>query len=100
MSFRLRLIVVSALAVATAIALVSGIVYLSVRRQLYSELRSSLQARAAQAAAFPKNATGVTLPPAIRTSRRAWSPGSAATSKRSMRVARCAVPWGSRRGRA
>ena len=63
MSFRLRLIVVSALAVATAIALVSGIVYLSVRRQLYSELRSSLQARAAQAAAFPKNATGVTLPP-------------------------------------
>ena len=59
MSFRLRLIVVSALAVAAAIALVSGTVYLSVRGQLYSELRNSLRDRAAQAAAFPKNATGV-----------------------------------------
>jgi len=61
MSFRLRLIVVSALAVATAIALVSGTVYLSVRGQLYSELRNSLRDRAAQASAFPKNASGVQL---------------------------------------
>jgi two-component system sensor histidine kinase MprB len=62
MSFRLRLIVVSALAVAATIALVSGTVYFSVRGQLYSELRNSLQARAAQAAALPKNASGVPVP--------------------------------------
>jgi two-component system sensor histidine kinase MprB len=59
MSFRLRLIVVSALAVAATIALVSGTVYWSVRGQLYSELRNSLRDRAAQATTFPKNATGV-----------------------------------------
>ncbi len=63
MSFRLRLIVVSALAVAATIALVSGTVYFSVRGQLYSELRNSLRDRAAQAAAFPKkHASGITVP--------------------------------------
>jgi two-component system, OmpR family, sensor histidine kinase MprB len=53
MSFRLRLIVVSALAVATAIALVSGTVYVLVRAQLYSELNRSLKDRTAQAIALP-----------------------------------------------
>jgi two-component system sensor histidine kinase MprB len=53
MSFRMRLIVVSALAVAAAIALVSGTVYLTVQRQLTSELKNSLRDRTAQATAFP-----------------------------------------------
>ena len=53
MSFRMRLIVVSALAVASAIALVSGTVYLTVQRQLYSELDNSLRDRTAQATAIP-----------------------------------------------
>jgi two-component system sensor histidine kinase MprB len=53
MSFRLRLIVVSALAVAAAIALVSGTVYVLVRAQLYNELNRSLKDRAAQATALP-----------------------------------------------
>jgi len=53
-SFRLRLIVVSALAVASAIALVSGTVYLTVQRQLMNELDNSLRDRAAQATSFPR----------------------------------------------
>lgn len=53
MSFRLRLIVVSALAVTSAIALVSGTVYLTVHRQLNNELDSSLKDRTAQATSFP-----------------------------------------------
>ncbi len=52
MSFRTRLIVVSALAVASAIALVSGTVYFTVRNQLYNELDNSLKDRAAQATSF------------------------------------------------
>jgi two-component system sensor histidine kinase MprB len=54
MSFRVRLIVVSALAVATAIALVSGTVYLTVRKQLYDVLDGSLKDRTAQATAPPR----------------------------------------------
>jgi two-component system sensor histidine kinase MprB len=53
MSFRLRLIVVSALAVAAAIALVSCTVYFLVRAQLINELDSSLKDRTAQAIALP-----------------------------------------------
>jgi two-component system sensor histidine kinase MprB len=48
MSFRLRLIVVSALAVTTAIALVSGTVYYVVRAQLNSDLHRSLKDRTTQ----------------------------------------------------
>jgi two-component system, OmpR family, sensor histidine kinase MprB len=58
MSFRLRLIVVSALAVAAAIALVSSTVYVLVRAQLYNELDRSLKDRTPQA---------TTLPPFART---------------------------------
>jgi len=49
MSFRLRLIVVSALAVAIAIAVVSGTVYFLVSEQLNNQFNRSLQDRAAQA---------------------------------------------------
>jgi two-component system sensor histidine kinase MprB len=52
MSFRLRLIVLSAVAVASAIALVSGTIYLTVKRQLYSNFDNSLRDRAAQATSF------------------------------------------------
>jgi two-component system sensor histidine kinase MprB len=51
-SFRLRLIVLSALAVAAAITLVSGTVYVLVRHQLYMEFNRSFRDRYAQAAAF------------------------------------------------
>jgi two-component system sensor histidine kinase MprB len=57
MSFRLRLIVFSALAVAAAISLVSVTVYVSVSRQLYNEFDRTLRDRTAQAVAFP-NASG------------------------------------------
>jgi len=53
MSFRLRLIAFSALAVAAAISLVSATVYVSVSRQLYNEFDRTLRDRAAQAVAFP-----------------------------------------------
>jgi two-component system sensor histidine kinase MprB len=56
LSFRIRLIVVSALAVASAIALVSGTVYLTVHRQLYNQFDSSLEDRAAQATSFQPGA--------------------------------------------
>ncbi|MGD0167137.1 MAG: HAMP domain-containing sensor histidine kinase [Gaiellaceae bacterium] len=49
MSFRLRLIVVSALAVTTAIAIVSVTVYMLEANQLNSDLRHSLEDRTAQA---------------------------------------------------
>ena len=61
MSFRLRLIVVSALAVAAAIVIASGTIYLFVSAQLYSEFNRSLKDRAAQALAYP-NPTGVAKP--------------------------------------
>lgn len=54
MSFRLRLIVVSALAVAAAIALVSGTVYFLVREQLVRALDTSLEDRTAQATYVPR----------------------------------------------
>jgi len=54
LSFRLRLIVVSAFAVAIAIALVSGTVYFTVQRQLQTELDNSLRDRTAQAISFPR----------------------------------------------
>ena len=62
MSFRLRLIVFSALAVAAAISLVSGAVYVSVRAQLYREFNRTLLDRSAQAVAFP-NTSGVAKQP-------------------------------------
>ncbi|MHB8059219.1 MAG: HAMP domain-containing sensor histidine kinase [Gaiellaceae bacterium] len=62
MSFRMRLIVVSALAVAAAIALVSGTVYLTVRNQLYRELDNSLKDRTAQATTFRRLQGGSPLP--------------------------------------
>jgi len=62
MSFRLRLIVFSALAVAAAISLVSGAVYVSVRAQLYREFNRTLRDRSAQAVAFP-NTSGVAKQP-------------------------------------
>jgi two-component system sensor histidine kinase MprB len=63
MSFRLRLIVVSTLAVAAAIGLVSGAVYVLVSAQLHKELDRSLRDRAAQAVAPPAKATGTQLQP-------------------------------------
>jgi len=57
MSFRTRLIVVSALAVASAILLVSGTVYFTVRNQLYNELDGSLKDRSAQAVSLPRRLT-------------------------------------------
>jgi two-component system sensor histidine kinase MprB len=54
MSFRLRLIVVSALAVAAAIALVSVAAYVLVRAQLVRELDNSLRDRTAQATAVQR----------------------------------------------
>jgi two-component system sensor histidine kinase MprB len=62
MSFRLRLIVVSALAVAAAIALVSGTVYVLVRAQLYNELNRSLKDRTAQAITLPRWARNLPTP--------------------------------------
>jgi len=62
-SFRVRLIVVSALAVATAIALVSGTVYFTVRNQLYSQLDSSLEDRTAQAVSPPRAVKGLAFQP-------------------------------------
>ena len=57
MSFRLRLIVLSALAVAAAISLVSGTVYVLVHNQLYNEFNRTLRDRYAQAVAFPFSTT-------------------------------------------
>jgi two-component system sensor histidine kinase MprB len=54
MSFRLRLIVVSALAVAAAILLVSAAVYVVVHGQLYKEFDRSLKDRSAQAVSLPQ----------------------------------------------
>jgi two-component system sensor histidine kinase MprB len=56
MSFRVRLIVVSALAVAAAVALVSVTVYLVVRTQLNQEFNRSLRDRTAQVTTPPKGA--------------------------------------------
>ncbi|MGD0272724.1 MAG: HAMP domain-containing sensor histidine kinase [Gaiellaceae bacterium] len=61
MSFRLRLIVLSALAVAAAISLVSGTVYVLVHVQLYKEFNRTLRDRSAQAVAFP-NTSGFPKP--------------------------------------
>ncbi len=58
MSFRVRLIVVSALAVASAILLVSGTVYFTVRNQLSNELDASLKDRTTQATTPPRRTTG------------------------------------------
>jgi two-component system sensor histidine kinase MprB len=57
-SFRARLIVVSALAVASAILLVSGTVYFTVRKQLNNELNTSLKDRFTQATTPPRRTTG------------------------------------------
>lgn len=57
MSFRLRLIVVSALAVAAAIALVSAVVYVLVGGQLIAEFDRSLKDRTNQATASPTGFT-------------------------------------------
>ncbi len=54
MSFRVRLIVVSALAVAAAIALASITSYVQVRGQLLKEFDKSLRDRRTQATAFPQ----------------------------------------------
>ena len=59
MSFRLRLIVMSALAVTVAIALVASTVYVLVRAQLYNELDRSLKDRTAQAT-YVKNLSSPT----------------------------------------
>jgi len=59
MSFRLRLIIMSALAVAAAIALTSGTVYFLVNNQLIKEVDRSLQDRAAQATTIPHISGGV-----------------------------------------
>jgi two-component system sensor histidine kinase MprB len=63
MSFRLRLVVVSTLAVAVAIGLVAGTVYVVVSTQLNRELNDSLRDRAASAIAPPAKATGYQVPP-------------------------------------
>ena len=60
MSFRLRLIVLVALAVTAAISLVSGTVYVLVRAQLYSEFNRTLRDRSAQAVAKP-NTSGAQI---------------------------------------
>ena len=60
MSFRLRLIIMSALAVAAAIALTSVTVYFLVSAQMIKEVDRSLQDRAAQATATPPISGGVT----------------------------------------
>jgi two-component system sensor histidine kinase MprB len=59
MSFRLRLIIMSALAVAAAIALTSVTVYFLVNAQMIKEVDRSLQDRAAQATATPHISGGV-----------------------------------------
>jgi two-component system sensor histidine kinase MprB len=60
-SLRLRLIVVSALAVASAIVLASVVSYWLVSKQLYKEFDSSLTDRATQATVLPK-ASGLQVP--------------------------------------
>ena len=62
MSFRLRLIIMSALAVAAAIALTSGTVYFLVNNQLIKEVDRSLQDRAAQATTIPHISGGIPPP--------------------------------------
>ncbi len=54
MSFRVRLIVVSALAVAATIALVSGTAYVLVNAQLNKDFNNSLKDRTAQAETLPR----------------------------------------------
>jgi two-component system sensor histidine kinase MprB len=54
MSFRLRLIVISALAVTAVIALVSGVAYMLVKAQLIRDFDRSLRDRATQATAVPQ----------------------------------------------